>query len=226
MRLGDASPAGRLRLDALARYLQDVSNDDTRDGGMSDERRLGRAPQCVLDVERFPVMGEELVLRTFCGGTGPRWAERRVSVEGDRGGAVEAATLWVHVDLGRAGRRRCPTVHGALRRGGRRAHGAGPAAPRRPARRARRPSPWPLRATDFDVLGHVNNAAYWAPVEECSPTGATCGRRCAPRWSSAPGWSRATRWRCVTLDGEDGGLALWLTDGQLMSASAVVRPWP
>jgi len=27
-------------------------------------------------------------------------------------------------------------------------------------------TPWPLRITDFDVLGHVNNAAYWGPVEE------------------------------------------------------------
>ncbi|HEX8804671.1 MAG TPA: hypothetical protein VF743_10765, partial [Acidimicrobiales bacterium] len=29
-----------------------------------------------------------------------------------------------------------------------------------------RPVPWPLRATDVDLLGHVNNAAYWAAVEE------------------------------------------------------------
>src|SRR3546814_11217954 len=26
--------------------------------------------------------------------------------------------------------------------------------------------PWPLRFTDFDVLEHVNNAAYWEAVEE------------------------------------------------------------
>ena len=26
--------------------------------------------------------------------------------------------------------------------------------------------PWPLRFTDFDLLGHVNNAASWAVVEE------------------------------------------------------------
>ena len=25
---------------------------------------------------------------------------------------------------------------------------------------------FPLRFTDFDVLGHVNNANYWVPVEE------------------------------------------------------------
>jgi acyl-ACP thioesterase len=26
--------------------------------------------------------------------------------------------------------------------------------------------PWPLRTTDFDIVGHVNNAAYWEAVEE------------------------------------------------------------
>ncbi len=26
--------------------------------------------------------------------------------------------------------------------------------------------PWPARFSDFDVLGHVNNAVYWAVVEE------------------------------------------------------------
>ncbi len=26
--------------------------------------------------------------------------------------------------------------------------------------------PWLLRATDIDVIGHVNNAAYWAAAEE------------------------------------------------------------
>jgi acyl-ACP thioesterase len=26
-------------------------------------------------------------------------------------------------------------------------------------------APWPLRFTDFDALGHVNNAAAWAAVE-------------------------------------------------------------
>jgi acyl-ACP thioesterase len=26
---------------------------------------------------------------------------------------------------------------------------------------------WPLRATDIDLLGHVNNAAYWNAIEQC-----------------------------------------------------------
>ena len=37
MRLGDVDPDGRLRLDALTRYTQDVSDDDTTDAGLDVE---------------------------------------------------------------------------------------------------------------------------------------------------------------------------------------------
>ena len=33
VRLGDVTPKGRLRLDAVARYLQDIATDDSLDGG-------------------------------------------------------------------------------------------------------------------------------------------------------------------------------------------------
>src|SRR5437870_348455 len=69
-RFGDADPKGRIRLDALASYIQDIATDDTDDAGL----------------------GGDMV-----------WIERR---------------------------------------------------------------PWPLRATDFDGLDHMNNAATWAMVEE------------------------------------------------------------
>jgi acyl-ACP thioesterase len=224
VRLGDVSPAGRLRLDALARYLQDVSNDDTRDAGMSDEltwvvRRV------VLEVERFPVLGEELVLRTFCGGTGPRWAERRVSVDGDGGGRAEAATLWVHVD--EAGRP-APLPEGFMEHFGEAAGGRAVRARLRhgDAPSAAATSPWALRFADFDVLGHVNNAAYWAPVEECLAVRrhlrAPLRAELEFRTALEVGASVALR----SVDGEDGSLALWITDGQLVSASAVVRPRP
>jgi len=36
VRLADVSPAGRLRLDAIARFLQDVSADDTADAALPD----------------------------------------------------------------------------------------------------------------------------------------------------------------------------------------------
>ena len=167
VRLGDASPGGRLRFDALARYLQDVSNDDTRDAALDNEmgwvvRRIA------IVVDPSAVFGEELTLRTFCSGTGARWAERRVSVTGDRGAAIEAATLWVHVD-NRTGRPAVltpefhavftPTAAGRTVRA-RLEHDDPPPAALAGARS------WPTRVVDFDVLGHMNNAAYWATVEE------------------------------------------------------------
>jgi acyl-ACP thioesterase len=164
VRLGDSSPGGRLRLDAAARYLQDVSNDDTDDAELGDDAWVVR--RTVVDVPAFPVLGEALALTTFCTGTGARWAERRVRIDGVRGGAIDAVSLWVHIDLA-SGR---PTPLTA------RFHELyGPAAGGRTVRaRLTHGDPpagvdqrqWSLRFTDFDVMGHMNNAAYWAVVEE------------------------------------------------------------
>jgi acyl-ACP thioesterase len=167
VRLGDVTPAGRLRLDATARYLQDVSNDDTRDAALPDEWAWV-VRRTVIDVHTFPQLDEELTLATFCGGTGGRWAERRVSISGSRGGRVEAATIWVHVDPATARPRplsddfhRIFASTAAGRRvSAKLSHGDPPAAAFANAQ------PWPLRAVDFDMLGHVNNAASWAVVEE------------------------------------------------------------
>jgi acyl-ACP thioesterase len=165
VRLGDVTPSGRLRLDSLTRYTQDVSDDDTADAGLAAEPAwVVRRTQ--VDVVRSATLGEEIVITTFCSGLGRRWAERRLSVAGSRGGRYEVATLWICVDPA-TGR---PTeltdeflgIYGEV------------AAGRRVTARLANPKPpagatvrrWPLRAVDFDTLGHVNNAAYWAVVEE------------------------------------------------------------
>jgi acyl-ACP thioesterase len=169
VRLGDASPAGRLRFDALVRYLQDVANDDTREAGFDDV--MGWVVRrTVMEVRQFPVYLEPIALSTWCSGVGGRWAERRVHVVGEGGGRVEAATLWVHLDPDSMRPKVLPasfhdrfgpsalgrTVSARLR------HAEGPE--REDAVTARHP--FPLRFTDFDVLNHVNNAVYWEAVEE------------------------------------------------------------
>lgn len=164
VRLGDASPAGRLRLDALARYFQDVADDDASDAGFGSSSWVVR--RSVIQVASFPRFGEALVLRTFCSGTGGRWAERRYSVAGDGGGRVEAVSLWVHLDPASQRPAALPggfeAVYGEAAGGRtvgvRRRHGDPPPDATR--------QPWPVRFADFDVMGHVNNAAYWAGVEE------------------------------------------------------------
>jgi acyl-ACP thioesterase len=165
VRLGDVSPKGRLRLDALARYLQDVANDDASEA-LGDDAMAWVVRRTAVSIERFPVFREPLTLTTWASGIGGRWAERRTSVVGERGGRIEAASLWVHVDLatGRP-KKLVPSfvdVYGEAAGGreisARLAHGT---VPPDAARRA-----WTPRFADFDVVGHVNNAIYWAMVEE------------------------------------------------------------
>ncbi len=164
VRLGDAAPSGRLRLDALARILQDVGADDMADAGLDvADPWVARRTQVVVD--RWPRFGERLTISTFCSALGATWGERRSTLTTSSGASVEAATLWVHVDLG--GRPvavgpdfvRCyrPSA-GAQRSSTRLALGPPPAEAESRA--------WPLRASDLDALGHVNNAAALAALED------------------------------------------------------------
>ena len=172
VRLGDVDPAGRLRVDALARYLQDVATDDWNDTGLADEsddvwlvRRT--ALRRVAGV-RWPGYLEGLELATWCAGTGPAWAERRTDVLVDGVTAIETVALWVPTDLeGRPVR---------VRESFFAAYGE-PARERRvssrvgvpPMTEGARRRPWPTRRSDLDVVGHVNNAAAWEAVTEVAP---------------------------------------------------------
>ena len=169
VRLGDATPKGRLRLDAVARYLQDVSNDDTRDAEWSDPD-WWVVRRTVIDVHRFPQYLQEIDLVTWCGGTGSHWAERRTRISSPEGEVlVDAAALWVHVDRDSLQPSRVPAdVAGILAESsGGRTVGARLLLREKdfvsPTATA---SPWPLRFSDFDAVGHMNNAAYWEVLEE------------------------------------------------------------
>ncbi len=169
VRLGDATPNGRLRLDATARYLQDVSNDDTRDADWSDPH-WWVVRRTVIDVHEFPRYLQEIDLTTWCGGIGSHWAERRTrirSLEGDV--LVDAAALWVHVDKDTLQPSRVPddVVQLLTASADGRSIGA-----RLLLRQKDFPSVdttdagWTLRFSDFDAVGHMNNAAYWEMIEE------------------------------------------------------------
>ncbi|MBK9180048.1 MAG: acyl-[acyl-carrier-protein] thioesterase [Acidimicrobiales bacterium] len=224
VRLGDVSPAGRLRLDALARYLQDVAGDDAAAAGLPGEQAWV-VRRTVLRVDRPAVLGEHLRLTTWCAGLGPRWADRRTSVVGDQGGGAEAASLWVYVDP-RTGRplRLPPGFHERYgESAGGRTVRARLALPDPPAGATSRP--WPLRFADFDALGHVNNAVSWAAIEDAL----------APRRELRAPLEAVVEWRSplergaepelVTADAAEGraaGLAAWLVDrGAVVTAAQV-----
>jgi acyl-ACP thioesterase len=164
--LGDVDAAGDVRLEALGRFLQDVATDDADDAELSEARGVWVLRSNELEIAQTPVYHETVELTTFCSGIGPRWAERRTRLVGDRGGRVDAAALWVFVDR-RHGRPLALDDDFHERYGesarGRRVRGRLelPPLPADAESRA-----WPLRASDFDVLDHVNNARSLEAVED------------------------------------------------------------
>ncbi len=162
--LADAAPSGRVRLDALARWLQDVALADVVDAGLG-EAALWVVRRTRLAVTRFPRFGETATVVTFCSGIGRMWAQRRTTVATSGGGLVEAVALWVHLDP--ASLRPIPFSDNELE-----IYSAS-AAGREIKARLRHPGPpeqaasrgWHFRSTELDVADHINNAAYWAVLE-------------------------------------------------------------
>lgn len=163
--LADCAPSGRIRLDALARFVQDIAYADADDVGLS-QTAAWVVRRTRMRVNRFPRFGERLELATFCSGLGRMWAERRTSVSGDVAGEVEVVSLWVHLDPVRG--LPTPLTEEEIAAWGESAAG------RKVTARLRHPSPegveesfpWRFRATECDLADHINNAAYLQPLEE------------------------------------------------------------
>lgn len=216
VRVADADPTGRLRLDALARFVQDVGNDDVADAGL-DPNIPWVIRRSEMTIDGSPRLGERVAISTWCGGTGSRWAERRVTFA-TASGTIDTATLVVHLDpQGRPARlpdwfASTYTEAAVGRTITSRLSLPGPP----PDASAR---PWPTRSTDLDVMGHVNNAVSWAAVEDELHRQGRLPAAVTVEWSGA-------------LEGDDdiellsaeteGGLGLWLAVASSVRVSALV----
>lgn len=167
--IDDCSPAGKMQFDAIARFLQDIGNDDTDDAEFGDLGLAWVARRALITVDTPAQSREDLTLSTWCSGTGRRWAERRTSISGASGAVIDGVTIWIHLD---------PETGKPIPWGDEFASTYLPATDgRRVDARLRLPkspnpadvlhsAPWSFRVTDSDAFGHVNNTAYLAAAEE------------------------------------------------------------
>ena len=219
----DTAPSGRIRLDAVARWLQDVAYADVIDAGI-ERAAVWVVRRSRIAVSEFPRFGERFSLATFCSGLGRMWAERRTSVirAGDEHPCVEAVSLWVHLDPDTW--RPTPVTPEELEVYG------GAAGDRRVTARLRHPAPetelngdasshWTFRATECDLADHVNNAAFWQPLEEELLAGAEPERIDAEieyRTPAQPGTVQVVR----------HGATRWLIDGEGETLASIIVAEP
>ena len=220
VRLGDVDRQGRLRFDALIRYAQDVSNDDTNDADLA-ENMTWVVRKTVVDTYVEATFGEDLTFVTFCSGTGSRWADRRLIVRGGEGAVYEISTIWIFV-----------TEEGAPRRLTEQfaeIYGQGLTNTRVSARLTHpdltenaTTHEWPMRVVDYDTLDHANNAAYWAVVEQERPKHAAEFRppyRAELEYGGGIAADAAVQYRTDIVD--NSLLIWWFSDGEFVASSRI-----
>lgn len=217
--LSHVRPDGRLRLDALAEFVQDVADIDAASAPLDSDgfwvlRRL------TMRSLRAIAFRDSVTSSTWCSGTGRGWAERRTDLEVDGGLRAQTAALWVYVDRTTGRPTRLPAGFDAV-------WGETAVRTRVPAR-LRHDDPalatpgaaWQLRVSDLDVLGHVNNVAYWCPAED------ELARRGSPRVHSAEiefraGVDAGDQPVVVSAETEAGFAQWWRVDGEVRASLRV-----
>jgi acyl-ACP thioesterase len=226
IRLADVAVDGRLRLDAMARYMQDIASDDVDDADADDNLLTWVVRRTLIDIERQFSADRTASLATWASGAGSHWAARRTSILGDGGGRVEAESIWVLLDRASGRPARLPArfddLYGPSGLG--RKVSAKLELPPEPAPAAMRVR-WPIRVSDIDTLGHANNAVYWAAIE----SGLAVGHDGAPNAGRMRGVLEYRRpldlasdlELAVARDAE--GISVWFIDAGETAACAVIR---
>lgn len=181
VRTGDVDQQMRVRLDALARYLQDVANDNIAEVSFADTDPFWIVRRTVIDVLEPITWPSDFHAERWCSAVSTRWAEMRLRLtavsetnrfnpEPRPNGVVETSAFWINVNESGMPSRLSDVAFDAL---------ASMADEHRLRWRSMNPEPAPpeaecsaadrvhvLRSTDFDPFKHLNNAAYLEAIED------------------------------------------------------------
>lgn len=235
VRAGDVDPYNRLRLDSVARYLQDIAEEELESGFFHRTDPNWIVRRTVIDVIRPIVWPDRVALRRWCSAMSTRWTNMRVRITSDHGGLLETEGFWIKLnestnmptrisDEALAHLARTTSEH-RLRW---RPWMTDPCPPESDT-----DLPFPVRATDIDQYNHVNNAAYWQAVEHFLvdfPKLVAGGHRAVIEYA-APVLARqhiTVRSRYEPGDRGSGNpaLRLWFIVGDTVTATVRVGPLP
>ncbi len=162
----DIDERRRLRLDGVARYIQDVGAEHLADAELAEAHPHWIVLRTVIDVLEPIELPNDITFRRWCAALSTRWCSMRVQLEGSAGGRIETEGFWICINKDTLTPARL-TDDCIARFGGTTDN----------HRLKWRPwlsepitngnaTPFPLRRTDIDPFEHVNNTVYWHGVHE------------------------------------------------------------
>lgn len=177
IRTNDVDHTMRVRLDAIARYLQDIAADMLEASAFFDSDPFWILRRTIIDVIAPISWPGDVEVQRWCSATSTRWVNMRQTVRSshetspfnpkDRPpGLVETESFCIKVDPAGHFARISDAAQAELSR-----HVDDTRLRWRPLNNAPVPDSaadqvFPIRSSDIDPFDHVNNAVYWQAVED------------------------------------------------------------
>lgn len=176
VRGADITPERQLRLDGIARYLQDIAVDNLKDATFAESDPDWLVRRTIIDVIEPVFWPDRLTLTRWCEATSNRWCNMRITLRGEETGTpddprplghIETQAFWIRFNI--------ETLMPARFSDEGYAYLSKGVTDTRlkwfPLNDNTTPEdvvevPYRLRHTDFDLYQHVNNAAYWSIAED------------------------------------------------------------
>lgn len=166
---GDIGGDLHLRLDSVARYIQEVGAENLVDAGEAEEHPHWLVQRTVIDVIEPIEFPNEVSFSRWCSALSSRWCTMRVDLVGSDGGRIETEGFWIAINAKTLTPQRVTdTLVDRF------------ASTTTQHRLKWRPwlqnpkdvgdldttMPFTLRRTDIDLFEHVTNTAYWHAIHE------------------------------------------------------------
>lgn len=233
VRPSDIDPDTRLRLDGVAKYLEEIAWENLQATNFHITDPFWIVRRTVIDVVSPITWPDRLHLRRWCDALSTRWTAMRVRIAGDEGGLIETEAFWINIGESTGMPTRISdeglsflqtmTVEHRLKW---RPWLSEPAPPESGS-----DLHFPLRATDIDQFNHVNNAAYWQAVEQYLvdyPSLIAQPYRAIIEYNAPTlaGEDVMVRGRLEAGDGAQPTLRLWFMVGDSVRTAVCIRPLP
>ncbi len=179
VRTGDIDQDMRVRLDSVARYLQDIANDNADAAGFGKTDPFWIVRRTIIDVIRPFSWPGTVYAERWCGAASTRWANMRVTMTAKHetnlfnldpraDGLIETEGFWINVNAQGMPTRISDELQAGINAmtNEHRLRWKSMNPEKAPESGSEPDREFALRAVDYDPFKHLNNAAYLAVVED------------------------------------------------------------